>query len=418
MDETSVTIVALCIVGWALVSRRFTRADITGPMVFVALGLILAHEPIAIIDVGVHAESVRLIAEITLAIALFSDASRVNLRALRRDAALPSRLLLIGLPLTIALGAVGAALLFSGSSLWVAALIAAAVAPTDAALGAAVVQDERVPARIRRVLNVESGLNDGIVTPFVFAFLAGALTGEASSSGGVAGALGDLGIGVVVGAALGLGVGLALGVASRHGWSTPGARPVAVVALALACYFLAVELDANGFIAAFVGGLAFGGPTGGDEELMRFSDEAGAAMSLVVWFLFGAAMLVPAFDHLAVEDVLFAALALSLVRMIPVALALVGSGLDRSTVAFVGWFGPRGLASVVFALIAYDQLGSADAQTVLPAISCTVVLSIIAHGISASPLSARYARHAESIQEAKPEHHPTPELRTRNERFR
>ena len=416
MDESTAAVVALCIVGWSLISRRSTRANITGPLVFVVLGVILAHEPLALIHVNIGAESVRLTAEITLAILLFTDASRVNLRALRSDAALPSRLLLIGLPLTIGFGIAAAALVLDGVSIWIAAVIAAVVAPTDAALGAPVVQDERVPGRIRRVINVESGLNDGIATPFVYAFLAGALTGDVASSGGGLGALGDLGIGVIVGMTLGLGMGLGLGVAARKGWSAPGTRPVAVLALALACYFVAVELDANGFIAAFVGGLAFGGPTGGDEKLMRFSEAAGDAISLVVWFLFGAAMLVPAFEDLGVDDVAFAVLALSVLRMVPVAIALIGSGLDRSTIAFIGWFGPRGLASVVFGLIAFDQLEATEAQQVLPAVAVTVALSVIAHGVSASPLAARYARHTESIHEAKPEHHATPELRTRNAR--
>jgi NhaP-type Na+/H+ or K+/H+ antiporter len=414
MNELAAMVIMLCLVGWGLVSRRAARANITGPMVFIVLGLVLANGPLALFDIPLESESVRLIAELTLAILLFSDATRINVTG-RRAPARPLRLLLIGLPLTIGFGLAIALLVLGGVNLWIAGLIAAAVAPTDAALGAPVVQDERVPAGIRRLLNVESGLNDGIATPFVFAFLAGAVAGEATYDGNVAAALGDIGIGVAVGIGMGLGVGFALRAATRRGWTSSSMTPIAVFALALACYLVAVELDANGFIAAFVGGIAFSVPTGGGDELMRFSDDAGAGLSLVVWFLFGAAIIVPAFDHLVVGDVVFAVLALTVARMVPVAIALIGTGFDRATVAFIGWFGPRGLASVVFALIAVEQLDSGDAQKVIPAITVTIVLSIIAHGMTAAPFAARYAAHEAPLVDDGADREPD-ELRARGER--
>jgi NhaP-type Na+/H+ or K+/H+ antiporter len=188
-----------------------------------------------------------------------------------------------------------------------------------------------------------------------------------------------------------------------------------VLGLALFAYAVSIEAGGNGFVGAFVGGLAFGSITpAADEHLVGFTDEAGELLSLLVWFLFGAAMIVPAFENLVWQDVAFAFLALTVVRMVPVAIALAGAGLDRATVAFVGWFGPRGLASVVFALIAFDSLDSPDAHRVLAAVTFTVVLSVIAHGITAAPLAARYGRHGAALHPDLPEHAGAPALRTRS----
>jgi NhaP-type Na+/H+ or K+/H+ antiporter len=415
LDTGALAVVAGCFLLWGLVSARLEQLNVSAPIAFVVLGLLVAHEPLSLLDVQIQSSTARSIAEITLALVLFSDASRVNVRALRADVALPVRLLGIGLPLTIAAGAACAAALFGGVDLWVAALIGAIVAPTDAALGASIMQDERVPARVRRVLNVESGLNDGIATPFVNLFIAGAVAAEVAHAESVGGAAVDL----LIGAGVGLGVGLIGGVLLRAtrkwGWSAPAFRAFAVFGLALACYAAAIEAGGNGFVGAFIGGVAFGSITAAtDEHIVAFTDEAGELLSLLVWFLFGAAMIVPAFEHLEWQDVVFALLGLTVVRMVPVAIALVGAGLDRATVAFIGWFGPRGLASVVFVLIAYDSLDATNGNRVLAVVTCTVVLSVIAHGITAAPLAARYGDHVATLHPDLPEHAETPALRTRS----
>jgi NhaP-type Na+/H+ or K+/H+ antiporter len=315
----------------------------------------------------------------------------------------------------MALGAVCAAALFGGVDLWVAALIGAIVAPTDAALGSSIMQDERVPARVRRVLNVESGLNDGIATPFVNLFIAGAVAAEIAHARGVGGAAVDLLIGVGVGLGVGLVGAALLRATQRWRWSAPAFRQFAVLGLALVAYAVTIEASGNGFVGAFVGGLAFGSiMPAADEHILGFADDAGELLSLLVWFLFGAAMIVPAVKHMVWQDAVFALLALTVVRMVPVGIALVGARLDSATVAFIGWFGPRGLASVVFALIAFDSLDSADANRVLAVVTATVVLSVIAHGVSAAPLAARYARHAVTLHADLPEHADAPTLRTRS----
>ena len=415
LNIATLAVVSACVLLWGLVSARLERWDVSAPIAFVLLGLAATHGPTALIHVNLHSSTIRSLAEVTLALVLFSDASRVNVRALRADAALPARLLGIGLPLTIGAGAGVAALLFGGSGIWVAAAIGAIVAPTDAALGATIMDDTRVPSAVRRLLNVESGLNDGIATPFVNLFIAGAVSAEAVSGVHPATAAFDL----LGGAGLGIGVGVLgavlLALASRHGWSTTGFRPIAVLALALFAYSASVVAGTNGFIAAFVAGMAFGAIDRGDDVAdLRFTEEGGTLLSLLVWFMFGAAMLGPGLADVGWRDVVFAVLALTVVRMVPVALALAGSGLDRATVGFVGWFGPRGLASVVFGLIAVDSLAPEQSKVVLGAVTLTVALSVLLHGISASPLAARYGALAGRLHPQRPEHTGAAPISTRS----
>jgi NhaP-type Na+/H+ or K+/H+ antiporter len=416
LNLAALAVVSACVVLWGLFSSRLERWNVSAPIAFVVLGLVVTHGPTTLVHLNLHSSAVRSLAEVALALVLFADASRVNVHQLRDDLAQPIRLLGIGLPLTIGAGAALAAGLFSGVGLWVAAAIGAIVAPTDAALGASIMEDERVPAGVRRLLNVESGLNDGIATPFVNLFLAGAATAEAvHGSPSVASAVLDL----LGGAGIGIGVGLVGAVlmtqARKHHWSEPSFRPMAVLALALFAYSASVLAGTNGFVAAFAAGLAFGTAfVRRGNQALEFSDEAGTLMSLLVWFVFGAVMLVPGLDGASWRDVVFALLALTVVRMVPVALSLVGAGLDRSTVAFVGWFGPRGLASVVFGLIAVDTLDPKEAKVVLAAVTVTVALSVLLHGVTASPLAARYGRVAARLHKERPEHMSAGPITTRS----
>ncbi len=391
--NAAIAVISGCVVLWALVSARLERWDVTAPIAFVLLGLGAANGPLSLVQLHLHSADILVLAEITLALVLFSDASRVNAKTLRAHAELPSRLLAIGLPLTIVAGGAVAAGIFRAGDLWVGAAIGAIVAPTDAALGASILRDERIPSGVRRALNVESGLNDGIATPFVNLFLAGALAAEAVHEGGVGHAAIELLGGAALGTAVGATGALLLNLSRRAGWSEAGYGPLSVLALALFAYTVALLAGTNGFVAAFVAGMAFGTVTA-DAELQAFAEETGTLMSLLVWFFFGAVMIVPGFQAATLLDLAFAILALTVVRMVPVAVALLGSGLDKATVAFIGWFGPRGLASVVFGLIAVDSLTPPDAQLVLGAVTVTVTLSVLLHGISATPLAGRYGQLA------------------------
>ena len=415
LDTEAIAVFAAAVMLWGLASAVLDRLSVTPALVFVAIGLIVANPPLSLLEIDAGSETVRSLAEVTLALVLFSDAARVDVGRLRSDRRVPMRLLLIGLPLTVAAGLALSLVLFADLDPWVCAVIAAAVAPTDAALGAPLMADLRIPARVRRELNVESGLNDGLVTPVVTFFIAGAVADAVSQPELSPGsALVDLAMGLLVGVGIGLAGGTALRLGRRRSWATAGAETIAVLALALLAYAAAVEAGGNGFVAAFVGGMAFGAARkAAADDVLGFASEAGALLAIGVWFVFGA-MAVPVLDGAPWSVAGFAVLALGVGRMVPVAIALAGTGLSRPTVAFVGWFGPRGLASVVFALIAFDELEPGEARTtMLAAIVATVLLSVVAHALTARPLAGRYAAYV--ARAGRPaDVRPTPEVSTRS----
>lgn len=390
MSASDVAIVAAVIFLWGALSARLERYDVTAPIIFVLAGLLLTHGPLAPLGFAPSRELVKALAEITLVLVLFSDASRIRLRDLRAESGLCLRLLGIGLPLTIGLGVLLALALFSGLGIWLALLVGAALAPTDAALGAGVMVNPAVPARIRRLLNIESGLNDGIATPVVLVAIAGAATAEHEASLGPGAAVAELALGVLVGVLVGGAGGFVVNAARRRGWAEGGFAGSAVLALAICAYACSLAVHGNGFIAAFVGGLGYGATSGKrGERLVPYVEETGALVSLLVWLAFGAIAVVPAFESLTWQTVLYAVLSLTVIRMAPVALALAGRKLGHTAVAFVGWFGPRGLASVVFALLALEDIGK-SAGPAISVIAFTVLLSVVAHGLTANPLAHRY----------------------------
>jgi NhaP-type Na+/H+ or K+/H+ antiporter len=391
MSTSDLAIVAALVFIWGALSARLERFDVTAPITFILAGLLLTHGPLAPLGFTPSHQEVKALAEVTLVLVLFCDASRVGLRDLRTDMGLCVRLLAIGLPLTIGLGTLIALPVVGTANPWLALLVGAALAPTDAALGAGMMVNPAVPVRIRRLINVESGLNDGIATPFVLIALAGLGSSGHAAGIGPAEAAAELVLGVAIGAVVGGAGGYLVKVASDRGWVAGSFAGSAVLALAVCAYACSLALHGNGFIAAFVGGLAYraaGGERG--ERMVPFVEETSALVSLLVWLAFGAVAVVSAFKGLTWPDVLYAVLSLTLIRMVPVAVALAGARLGRTTVAFVGWFGPRGLASVVFALLALEEIGERPAGSAITIISFTVLLSVVAHGVSADPLARRY----------------------------
>ena len=413
MSESDLAIVAALVVVWGATSARLARFDVTAPIVFVIAGLALTHGPLAPLGYQPANELVKALAEITLVLVLFSDASRVGVHEIRVDLGLYLRLLGIGLPLTIGLGTLLALALPGIGNIWFALIVGAALAPTDAALGAGVMANPVVPARIRRLINVESGLNDGITTPFVLVALAGAATTKHVSATAPATAVAQLAIGILVGAVVGGVGGKLIDIARQRGWAAEGFAGAAVLALAVCAYASALAMHGNGFIAAFIAGLAFGTTSGQrGAPLVPFVEEAGGLVSLLVWLAFGAVALAPAVSNLNWQSVVYALLSLTVIRMVPVAIALIGAHLGWPTVAFVGWFGPRGLASVVFALLALEELGNA-ATPAVTVITITVLISVVAHGVTAEPLADRYAARLAKAA-AGPAHAERPELPVRH----
>jgi NhaP-type Na+/H+ or K+/H+ antiporter len=416
VDTWTLGVAAALVLGYAVVSRRLERTVLTAPIVFVLGGLLVGDDGLGLIDLRIGSDAVRLLAEVTLTLVLFTDASRIELRTLRRELAFPARLLAIGLPLTILAG-VGAAVGLFGELLLVEAVVLAIVlAPTDAALGQAVVTDPRLPSRIRQGLNVESGLNDGLCVPLLFIALAiaEADVGALSASDAVRLVLEEIGFGVIGGLVAGILGALALRVALRHALVSDEWIPVVPIASAGLAYGIAAPLGGSGFIAAFVGGLAFGALRGAAEERTFVADVTGLVLSALTFVVFGAAILGPALHVVGWQAVVYAILSLTVVRMLPVALALVGTGARLPTVAYSGWFGPRGLASIVFAVIVLDEADLPHSETIITTIVLTVALSVVAHGVTARPLTDAYARWYAAHPKAPPmESAPATEQRWR-----
>jgi len=385
-------IVTVLFAAYALVASRLDRWSISGPMVFLIAGALLGPAFMGALPASPNGEFTRTLAELTLAILLFADASTINLRKAEGDASLPLRLLFIGLPLTLVLGLFVAYVVFPGAGWASAALVAALLAPTDAALGLAVLNNKAVPGRVRRMLSIESGLNDGIATPFVVLALA-LVVGHGNEGRFITGALKELSIAVAMAVAVGVAGGFLTRLARRAGWTSSVSEDLALLSLALLSYGAAVAVGGNGFVAAFLAGGFFGAATGRKlTEATEFTETVALFASFLVWTLFGVDFVGPAVKSPSLAPVVYAVLSLTLVRMAPVALALLGTRLRGATVAFCGWFGPRGLASAVFTLIAMDAFIESGVQgdRIIAAATWTIALSVVMHGLSSGPLAARY----------------------------
>ncbi len=373
-------------------------------MAFVLIGLLVGPLVADGVTVSAASATLRTLAEATLAVVLFADASRIKLPVLKREYAVPLRLLGIGLPLTIALGTFVAAELLTNLNTAEALVLAIVVAPTDAALGQAVVTEPRLPSRIRQGLNVESGLNDGICVPLLLIALAVADVEDQAATAHHAWTIvaEEIGYGILGGVAAGV---AAAAVVLWHQRQLITAAWLQVIPLAGAvlAYGLAVGLGGSGFIAAFVAGAIFGALAPHEsEEASRLNEEIGGVLGGVTFLIFGAVLLGPSLKDFTWQIVLYAVLSLTIIRLVPVTIAMARSRANWQTVAFLGWFGPRGLASIVFAIIAVESSHLTGANTILWAAYATIGLSVVAHGVSAAPLAIRYARWYEREARERP----------------
>ena len=393
--EWALPTIALAVLGFAALSRRLDGTPITAPMVFTAVGLVAGAKAAGWIEPDPGGETIKVLAEATLAVVLFGDASRIDLRALWKEHRVPDRLLGIGLPLTIVAGFLVALVVF-GSLGWPEALLLAVIlAPTDAALGQAVVTLPSLPSRIRQGLNVESGLNDGICVPLftVVLVIASTEAGQISDTHAAKLLAEQIGYGLLIGAAAGAVTAAVVVFAGGRGLIEETWLQIVPVAGAALAYSAAAAVGGSGFIAAFVGGMVFGWLRRRFRaEVGYLIDELGALFAAVTFIVFGAVLLEPSLSHLSWAIAGYAFLSLTVVRMLPVATAMAGTGARRQTVGFLGWFGPRGLASIVFAVLVVEEHGTLPHEsTILSTIYATIALSVLLHGLSAAPLARRYA---------------------------
>ena len=411
-------IFSIAIFIYSLVSHRIEGSIITAPMIFVGIGLLVSPDGLGFLSLGANNELVLIFAEIALVLILFSDAARIDFTTLKGNRSYPSRLLAIGLPLTIFAGAVTAIIFFTGIALPEAALIGAILAPTDAGLGQAIVNSPKVPARIRQALNVESGLNDGGAIPFfaLFLVLADAEKDNIPAAQWVFFAAQQIGLGILVGLIVGLLGGYLVNMAIDKGLMRGRFQWIGFLALAIISFVAADAVGGSGFIAAFVGGFATtltGRHVG--ESIIEFTATGGEIFSLAVFFIFGilAANLIPG---ITLVVLIYAVLSLTLIRMLPVAIALKNTRLKPESVLFIGWFGPRGLASIVLLLITLNEAPSIPGlQTIAVVVSTTILISVFAHGLSANPFINWYERKIASLPADAPELKEVVESPTRNQ---
>ncbi|GBF25068.1 K(+)/H(+) antiporter NhaP [bacterium MnTg02] len=402
MNVTAILAITLPLVAYGLVSRKIEGSILTGPILFSLFGLIAGPAAFGLIPLQISNEALHLLAEVTLILVLFSDAANIDLAQLRRDHDLPVRMLLVGMPLTIILGAVAALLLFDDFELWEAALLAAILAPTDAALGQAVVSNRIVPVRIRQALNVESGLNDGIALPFILIFAAFASAMQADTDTGMWLLFGakQVILGPLTGIAIGyVGAKLVASCYSKR-WMSESAEGMIALGLAFGAFALAEAVHGNGFIAAFVAGLTFGNTLKQKcQYLYEFAESEGQILILLTFMAFGAAMVPQAMGAVTITHLLFGILALTVLRMLPIYLSLIGTGVKPVTSAFLGWFGPRGLASILFVLLILEEAELANESKIFAIVIITVALSVALHGMTAGPAARWYGLMSQRMGE-------------------
>jgi NhaP-type Na+/H+ or K+/H+ antiporter len=382
---------------FSVVAGRIERSAVTGPIIFIAFGLIAGPFGLGIMDIEVENIELRVVADLTLALVLFIDAANADLSTLRSHAKIPQRMLLIGLPLCIALGVGIGMLVFPDISLFELCILATILAATDAALGKGVITNEAVPARLREGLNMESGFNDGLCVPVLFVFLALATSSGGGDEGGslavalelVAREIGiGLGVAVVL-AAVGIKL---ISICGRRGWFTDVWAQIPVVTLALACFATAQTLHGSGYIAAFVGGLLFGHYAKDHTHKLVIAGEGIAELlAMLTWVIFGAAAIGQSWAGMTPDVLIYSLLSLTLIRMLPNVIALTGTGEKLETKMFLAWFGPRGLASIVFFIIVANE--KLPGESVLQhTVVCTVTLCVIAHGLTANAWARRIGR--------------------------
>lgn len=412
MNHISIAVIAGGFLLFSLISGRLQGTVVTAPLVFILFGFLIGDGGLAIASVDSGHAAIHLIAELTLILVLFTDAARIDLSRLRRDHNLPVRMLMIGLPLVVVAGALAAVQLFPAFTFWEAVLLAALLAPTDAALGQSVVSAKIVPVRIRQAINVESGLNDGIALPAVLLFAALASTQQEMLGAGdwMRFGLLQVTLGPLVGLVMGYVGTRLLDQAAEYKWVSEAFMGIGILSFSLLTFVVAEMVGGNGFIAAFISGMVFGNTIRHPcTFLFEFMETEGQLLMLITFLVFGAVLLPEGLEHLTPTIFLYAVLSLTVIRMVPIGLSLLGTGVKLPTQLFLGWFGPRGLASILFVLLILEESEIAHKDELLTITIVTVGLSALLHGITAAPLAKLYGQLAARMGECE-ENQPATEL--------
>lgn len=393
MENLTFALIAVFVILYGAVSKRLESTVISGPMVFVIFGFLLSGGITGLITSKDHT-LINIIANITLILILFSDASSINLSLFWKEQDLPRRLLGLGLPLTILAGLLVGVLMFTELPFWQAAVLATVLAPTDAALAQAVINSERVPGRIREALNVESGLNDGICFPILllFLYLADSSGGHYPASYWIQFITFQIILGPVIGIVVGYIGGRLVLWSVNKGFMTGNFQRLSIIGLSFLAFYSADLIGGNGFMSAFFAGLIFGNITRKvSEPIYDFGEAEGELFILLTFMLFGAIMVPDAVDNISWVYVIYALLSLTVVRMLPVAISLIGKGLTTPTLLYMGWFGPRGAASILYVLLVVDKKDLSGEYLIFNITASTVLLSVFLHGLSAVPGANAYA---------------------------
>lgn len=401
-----IVVLLLVVLLWALVARRLARFSITMAIAVTIVGVVLTAGKHPVIIIDLDTKIIERGVELVLAILLFIDATEVPGGILRRERTVLTRLLVIALPLSLILAWLAGLALFSENDAWLLAVLAIIVVPVDLAPAVAVLRDRRVPVRLREIMNVEAGLNDGVAAPVFLFCLAGATAKHTPGAEALENAVPQILIAIGVGGAIGLLGALVLGWSWKHKWTEPSALRLGVLVLPVMTYVVAITVDGNGFVAAFVAGIVFAlRDYGLPSESLQLAEDVGTLLSLCVWFVFGVAVNQVFDAGVRVQVVAYAVLALTVVRIVPVVIALHGTTISRIEAVFIGWMGPRGLASLVFGLLAVIALKGDASSLAAQVMVITVLLSVIVHGLSAGPIAAAFGRRgrAATVQAPTPD---------------
>jgi len=405
MNPSTIAIIAIAVLAFGLISARLQRSVVTPPMVFVLLGLLIGPQFLGLVSLNVEHGFIHILLELTLVLILFTDAARIDLRCLYREHNLPIRLLVVGMPLTLLAGAFTASFLFPAFTFLEAAILAAVLTPTDAALGQVVVENKSVPVRIRQALNVESGLNDGIALPIILILVSFSAMGVGSETAHwIQFTAQQLILGPIVGVLVGYAGGKSIEFVARREWITHTFEDLSTIALSLIAFSVAEVIGGNGFIAAFCAGLTLGNATRSlCTCLYDFAQAEGQLLSLLTFLIFGAVLLPLALHYFSWSVMLYSVLSLTLIRMIPVLISLMGLKLRADSLFYLSWFGPRGIASILFGLIVLEASNIPIKEELMSIVVLTVFISVIVHGVTAYPLSKWYGQRMKTC-EPRPEH--------------